>query len=121
MQKKSCPDNRLAADLVFDQEDVKAAYEYLNKNPIELFKIPEVRALLTQHRLEGISEDQIKTLDEKETNVKGFTIKHNKDKLMGGAALYRPSLLINPLLSIDCVWRNVEKLKILSVGPRTEC
>jgi len=114
------PDNRLDADLVFDQIDVEAAYDFLKANPIELFKIPYIRAMLAERRLERISEEQIKTLDTKRTAVKDFTINHNKAQLISGAALSRPALLINPLLSIDYVWKNDQKLKILSVGPRTE-
>ena len=120
MQNVMDSDKRLPAELTFDKNDVDAAYDYLKENPIEFFKIPYVRAMLAERRLASVSEDQIITFDPKGADIKDFTIKHNKTQLMGGAALFRPSLLINPLLSIDYVWKNAAQMKILSVGPRTE-
>ncbi len=107
-------------DVSVSQEDMLAINEYLQKNPLDLFKIPNVCALLSARRIQGIDRDHIKGYDGDASRLRSNIIEYNKDGIMGMWALNRPSLLIWPLVSIDYLRMQMPTMKVLSIGPRAE-
>ena len=120
-KKNMLEDTRLDAELGFTNADFEAVSEYLASNPIEILKIPHARTILTLARLARLDDDQVMTYEKPKSNVLDFTLDHNLERLKDGSALLRPALLIDPLCRIDFILRHVSEMKVLTVGPRTEC
>lgn len=107
-------------DVSVTQEDLNAIYAFLQKNPLELFKIPNVCAILSARRIQKLSRNSIKGYEGDKSSLRSNIIEYNKDGIMGLWAINRPSLLISPLLSIDYLRMQMASMKVLSIGPRTE-
>ena len=114
-------DERLSATLTFTRDELDAVAAYLESNPGELLKIPQVRVMLTLSRLSRIEEGQVMVYDATGTEVRDFAINHNLKRLKDPSALLRPGMLINPLCHIDYINRHLKRLKVLTIGPRNEC
>jgi len=107
-------------DVKVSHDDLQAINTYLQKNPLDLFKIPSVCALLSARRIQNLNRDHIKGYEGDPSRLRSNIIEYNKDGIMGLWALNRPSLLIWPLVSIDYLRMQMPKMKVLSVGPRAE-
>ena len=114
-------DNRLNATLAFTRDELDAIATYVESNPVELLKIPQVRVILTLSRLNRIEESQVKVYDKTGAEVMDFAIGHNLNRLRDPSTLLRPGMLINPLCHIDFIHRHLPRLKVLTIGPRNEC
>jgi len=55
-----------------------------------------------------------------ESFISPHTLRHNLKGLWQDLFAARPHILIQPLMSIDYVRKNISELKVLSVGPRSE-
>jgi hypothetical protein len=114
-------DNRLSTKLAMTQADRDMIVNFIQNNSAELFKIPQIRAMITLNRLSQIDDSQVKVYEKPDDAVLDFTIGHNLAQIKSPSALLRPSMLINPLCSIDFIYRHLRNLKVLTVGPRNEC
>ena len=93
---------------------------YVEDNPIELLRIPYVRDVVTATRVRRLKTEDVRTLRAHDPAVIENTIPHKLNGLKSLAALHRPSLLINPLLSSCYFLENHRQFEVLTVGPRTE-
>jgi SAM-dependent methyltransferase len=111
---------RPAASLAFGPEDAKIINDFLKTSSHQIFKIPDVRVLIAQARLERLDPKDIRVFEGYGEEVVENTLEHNLGALKKAIAFDRPSLLINPLCNIQYVQYNQQSLKVLAVGPRSE-
>lgn len=109
----------------FDEMDsrfIRNLLKYIDKNIPILLQVREVRQILARERLNLFleKEKKIQTLKTETKNSAHNTIRYNVDSLLESVELDRPSILINPILSIQKVYKNISNLKVLSIGPRSE-
>lgn len=109
---------KLSKNIALSKDFVEEFKKYVNANPLELLHIPHLRKLLTQERLNSITSDNFEVL--KAEDAQKHTLEHNLSQLRKLEAWQRPLRLIFPLVSIDYVYLNSRKLKVLTVGPRSE-
>lgn len=109
-----------AASLAFGPEDAKIINEFLKTQSHQVFKIPDVRVLIAQARLERLNADDIRTFEGHGDAVIDNTLEHNLNALKKAVAFDRPSQLINPLCQIQYVQYHQQSLKVLTIGPRSE-
>jgi len=109
-----------AASLAFGPEDAKIINEFLKTQSHQVFKIPDVRVLIAQARLERLDPADIRTFDGHGDSVIDNTLEHNLNALKKAVAFDRPSQLINPLCQIQYVQYHQQSLKVLTIGPRSE-
>ena len=100
--------------------EVREIEAYVRNNPLELLRIPYVRDAVTAARVHRLKTEDVRTLRDHDSAVIENTIQHNLSGLRNLAALHRPSLLINPLLSSCYFLENHRSFEVLTVGPRTE-
>jgi SAM-dependent methyltransferase len=94
--------------------------ELVKADPLSLLEIASVRSWLAARRYHDLkAQSGIDRLDESEFVVP-HTIEYNERTLESYVALDRSAAMILPLLSIGRVAENVAKLRVLSIGPRTE-
>ena len=53
-------DNRLSTKLAMTQADRDMIVNFIQNNSAELFKIPQIRAMITLNRLSQIDDSQVK-------------------------------------------------------------
>ncbi len=107
-------------DVKVSQDDMNAINAYIQKHPLELFKIPNVCAMLSARRIQSLKRDNINGYEGDTSRLRNHIIEYNKDGIMGMWALNRPSLLIWPLVSIDYLRMQMPSIQVLSIGPRAE-
>lgn len=111
--------NRSPFDRV-EQKFITKLFKHLNKNVSLLLEIREVRQLLARERLNTVLRGNgIQQINSASKNIHN-TIEYNTEALLESVELDRPSIIINPLLSIEKIYKNVAKMKVLSIGPRSE-
>lgn len=94
---------------------------YLQQFPDEILHIPAMRVALASARIDALREEDIRSFyDQSQENQIKSTLDHNLEFLKQKSSLLRPSMLTDPLRSIDYVGANIKDLKVLSIGPRTE-
>lgn len=93
--------------------------DFLKRHPAQLLNIPMVRANLASNRIKDLTEADIRTLEDGDASIAN-TVLHNLNGLKAGAALERPWRIIAPLAGIYHITANKEKVRVLTVGPRTE-
>lgn len=108
------------ASLAFGPEDAKIINEFLKTQSHQVFKIPDVRVLIAQARLERLNPEDIRTFEDHGDAVIDNTLTHNLNALKKAVAFNRPSQLINPLCQIQYVQYHQQSLKVLTIGPRSE-
>jgi len=112
---------RAPRNLSLDSEEMQLINDHLKLNPQDLFKIPNIRALVAMSRLAKVAPTGgVKVLQSTDKAVIENTVSHNMSGLTEMKALDRPMLLINALTSIYYVYRHAATSKVLSVGPRSE-
>ena len=94
--------------------------DILKEHPDEALQIPRMIEMLTAARITLMKDEDINIADPAEGGVADYAIPHNLDQLKQMIALDRPLHLIMPLRSIALVMERVKKLKVLTIGPRTE-
>ncbi|NQU59959.1 MAG: class I SAM-dependent methyltransferase [Rhodospirillales bacterium] len=112
---------RAPRNLSLDPEEMQLINDHLKLNPQDLFKIPNIRALVAMSRLAKVAgSGGVQVLESTDDAVIENTVSHNMGGLTGMKALDRPTLLINALSSIYYVFHHAASLQVLSVGPRSE-
>ncbi|NQU60255.1 MAG: class I SAM-dependent methyltransferase [Rhodospirillales bacterium] len=101
-------------------ELVAAINQHIVEHPLDLFHIPTIRRMITGVRAKSVDPESFEIFENYDSGVIEHTVEYNRDQLLEFAALERPRLLINPLTSIHYINENIDELKILCVGPRTE-
>jgi len=94
--------------------------KHITEHPLDLLHIPVIRRMITGTRARSVDPENYETLKDFDSGVIEHTVDYNMEQLLEFAALERPRLLINPLISIHYINENIADLKILCVGPRTE-
>lgn len=86
----------------------------------ELFRIPAVRDALSLDRYKNIFHSTINKSDS--TQSSKVTIEHNTDfeRMFFAELSKRPDLISNVLSSVNRVRQNASRMKVLSIGARTE-
>lgn len=83
-------------------------------------EIGKVRVELAASRIRSLSRDSIRIFDTSTGSEIANTVDHNIDSLLKLGGLVRPQRLIDPLKSIHYIIANIARLKVLSVGPRSD-
>ncbi len=86
----------------------------------ELFRVPAIRDALTLDRYQNLFHSQIaKSQSDQSSKV---TIEHNTDfnRMFFADLSKRPDLISNVLSCVNSVRQNSSKMKVLSIGARTE-
>jgi SAM-dependent methyltransferase len=93
----------------------------LQKNPRELLLSPMCRQYLARTRFEK-SGRPVTVHEDTSAGVMPGTVAHNKIQIDDGtfASVHRTARLINPVVAVDSVFKNIPQLRVLSIGPRTE-
>jgi len=105
--------------------DFPAMFEaFVQQAPHMLFRIPQIRNMVTLSRLSTVDIDHIETADTVDPAAITEVFEYNKEMLRNIAdhqpSLLRPKLLIEVLNNIHYIFENRVDLKVLCVGPRTE-
>lgn len=108
------------AILTMSPAELDGINRYLNRNPWSLLQIPGIRSLIAGMRIEALDPAAIRTFDGDRSDMIDQALEHNLDGLTRRWALDRPTLLIQPLVSLTAVNRRIRDLSVLTVGPRTE-
>ena len=105
----------------FSSEDLILVKKYIETYPNQTLHIPGLRAALTKLRINRLESKDIKTFTRSsDKDIVENTIKHNLIALKQAAALARPDILISPITSTNSFRINGQKMKVLTIGPRTE-
>ncbi len=101
----------------------KTLNDYLNDKTFlnnELFRIPSIRDALTLDRYKNLFNSQI-TKSSSDLSSK-VTIEHNTDfdRMFFAELSKRPDLISNVLTSLNRVRQNASRMRVLSIGARTE-
>jgi hypothetical protein len=99
-------------------EDFNDIIEHFKKRPQDLFLVDHARYRVA-HRRYLEAKDKLKITDDKDSLWED-AIAHNVGGLTSFGAVSRTNRLIRPLYAIDRVFFGAHKMKVLSVGPRTE-
>lgn len=86
----------------------------------ELFRVPAVRDALTLDRYQNLFQSRITKSDSSQSSK--VTVNHNSDfqRMFFSELSKRPDLISNVLSSINSVRQNSSRMKVLSIGARTE-
>ena len=86
----------------------------------ECFRIPKVRDLLVLDRFKNIYHSELKSISSE--SVTDQTILHNSslERMFYSEMSTRPDLISKPLSCMNTVTMNAHKMRVLSVGCRTE-
>lgn len=86
----------------------------------EMFRVPAVRDALTLDRYQNLFNSQITKADSSQSSK--VTVDHNSDfqRMFFADLSKRPDLISNVLSSINAVRQNSSRMKVLSIGARTE-
>ena len=87
----------------------------------ELLQIRLVRQVIARERMKHfLAQDAIKRYDGDEKSVAASTVDYNIEGAISAADLDRPSMMFDVVRAIERVHRNIDKLDVLSIGPRSE-
>ncbi|WP_425407225.1 class I SAM-dependent methyltransferase [Hwanghaeella sp.] len=95
--------------------------QLLQRYPDEFLQIPFIRSALATMKIDALDKNAL-TLGQVENPAALVenAISHNIDGMIGKVSLFRPSILVMPLRSLDRVAETMKVSRVLSVGPRTE-
>ena len=103
-----------------DDSQFQFIRDYLARFPDEILHIPAMRIAFASARIDALTEEDLQVFDAQSGALAPWAVGHNLEFLKGKSSMLRPSMLVNPLRSIDYIGANIKELKVLSVGPRTE-
>mgnify|MGYP004290280341 CR=1 FL=1 len=107
--------------VVLSRQELQAILTGLSKTPQRLLALPEVRAAVARHRFDRLkSERGLEFSPFEEDDLRTGAVQHNVDGLNALPALDRTAELVQPLLSLNIVKANINSLRVLSIGPRSE-
>lgn len=103
-------------------DHMKAVFDHLAKHAQYMLQLPLVCAILAKFRMQEIdaTKDMSFFKECERSDVHDCAMKHNYEGMLNLLAVERPWQLIWPLVSIDYIRANSSRLKVLSIGPRTE-
>lgn len=107
---------------VVSSEQLKTMLGLVQKNPRDLLLSEECRRFLALDRWKKDQHLRIHAEAETGEAVMPGTVEHNRKELEvhGFGSVRRTLRLINPLTSLEPVYSFASKLRVLSIGPRTE-
>lgn len=124
-------DNRAARSGAMDPKDpfsfvsdemlryLDACFRGYHRN--ELLQIRLVRQVLARERMKHfLAEGAIRRYQGDEKSVAASTVDYNIEGAISAADLDRPSMMFDVVRAIERVHRNIDKLDVLSIGPRSE-
>lgn len=112
--------NTEVGDLITDQY-FNELVSILEKERIHLFDVPKVRSLVAQWRYRDLdAANKIRFHQGSQEDVLPHTAEYNELSLRSSVGYDRGVCVIYPLRSIGWVTENVQNLKVLVIGARTE-
>lgn len=109
------------ADQLIDDRALQRLVEELSTNRTQLFEIPTVRSLVSQWRYRDLNAaESIKFYDGEVPDVLPNTAAYNELSLRSSVGLDRGTAVIYPLRAISWIQKDIDKLKVLVVGARSE-
>ncbi|RED49677.1 class I SAM-dependent methyltransferase [Aestuariispira insulae] len=104
-----------------NQQLLMAVVQYLQANPDEIFHIPHICTSVAELRIDQVGRENIRihAADENSPVIEN-AVEHNLKNLIGKVSMSRPLVLSMALRSISWVSRRIKKLRVLTIGPRTE-
>lgn len=108
-------------DLHFKPDQMAAFLDILSKQPCDILLSPTCRQFFATDRWNKAGRP-IQVMEAHDQGVMPGAIAHNRRELEehGFGSSTRTARLINPLAALDPVFGQAQKLKVLSIGPRTE-
>jgi SAM-dependent methyltransferase len=110
----------LTLDINVSDEDFAAICAHLRANPRDLLLIDAARDLIGRRRYKQALASGKLTITEDQAALWHDALQHNLDGLKSWGAVARTNRLARALSVIDRVFFGAQKLKVLSIGPRTE-
>ncbi len=102
------------------EDELQALLKHLRANPSEIFLHRLARDLVGRRRYREAKERDELKITEDQDSLWHDALSHNLGGLDNWGSAARTDRLVRPLAAIDRVFFNAPKLKVLSVGPRTE-
>lgn len=105
---------------MINPQDVRVLQNFAGLCPMELMVIPGCRQYVAASRWRA--RKNLEFAENLSEGVMPGTITHNRQETEQGlfGSAHRTQRLIGPLSALDPVYSNPGKLKVLSIGPRTE-
>jgi hypothetical protein len=114
----------LSRDITFTAEFLLESIRAICERPFLLLKIDEIRTNLALRRLNSYKENVgLQMAGHATTDSEDMidnTIRHNLENCDPRIASFRPFGLLGPLVAMDQVLFNIDKCRVLIIGPRTE-
>jgi SAM-dependent methyltransferase len=104
--------------LPLDPEDIKIMRSCMEERPLGALSIPSVRHRITMSRLQRLEPGAMHLMGNPNPAVIENTIEHNLKGL--AVCLDRPERMLGILPSMQYVRTNLQNLRVLTVGPRSE-
>lgn len=104
--------------LPLDAEDMKVVQGCMDERPLAVLSVPSVRHSITLSRLQRLETGGVHLIGNPNPAVIENTIEHNLKGL--AVCLDRPERLLGILPSMQYVRANLQNLRVLTVGPRSE-
>tara|TARA_B100000674_G_scaffold146725_1_gene116125 strand:+ start:5900 stop:6679 length:780 start_codon:yes stop_codon:yes gene_type:complete len=113
---------KIGRDINLTTDDIQYIKKLIQKNPSISFHLPEFRRYFTSKRLNKVSKNVEVWNGDTDQGVAPGTVKHNMTELTtrGLASVQRTTRLLGPLSSLSPIYEKAGKLKVLTIGPRTE-
>ena len=111
-----------ATDLfsIIDRRALRSIYWSFIGNPEELLQIRRVRQILARERLKVLTKTSAVRTASDVAGVIHNGLEHNVAGAKSAPDLDRPSLMVGVVTGIERVWKNIDALDVLSIGPRSE-
>ena len=110
----------LSKSLNFTLDELGGAIHALLRDPRQLLMSDLSRTYLSRSRLGTAQQNGFISTTEDTADSIENTVRHNYESLDPAIAARRPYGLLGPLLGVDSVQFQLNELKVLIVGPRTE-
>jgi hypothetical protein len=107
-------------EIAVQNDDLERIFEHLRKNPRDLLLIDYARDLIARRRFETFKASGEVKITEDQNDLWHDALQHNLGGLTNWGSVGRTNRLVRAMSSIDRVFFNAHKLKVLSIGPRTE-
>ncbi|MBU6953029.1 class I SAM-dependent methyltransferase [Hahella sp. HN01] len=117
---QSAPKPAKLPPVTLSQQDLADINAHLNQSPVDLLKVPAVRMILTRNRMAQVNRESIERAANVDSAVIDNCIEYNMSCLADDVTHNRPERLIAPLCQIGFIARNMPKMRVLTVGPRSE-
>lgn len=102
------------------QELMNGILNEIAQHPGWILRIPQIVHGLAAYRRQSVPDGKFQVFDGDQKSIQEHAIPHNVSQLAKDVASDRPLLMVYPLLPISDVYRNVQNMKVLCIGPRSE-